>query len=436
MLEVKALGEKDAGEKIIVVGVGGGGNNAINRMVDEGFMEDVDLIAINTDRQDLDNCKASTTITIGEKVAKKHGAGGDPEKGKGAAEECEEQITNAIKDADMVFVTCGMGGGTGTGAAPVVAEISKKLGILTVGVVTKPFLMEGRKRMLRAEEGIENLRQFVDSLIVIPNDKVLQIIERRVEPEEAFSMVDGVLHQSVRGVTDVIRYNGKINVDFADICAVMRDKGRAHVGIGTATGENKCREAVEAAINSPLLETKIDGAQYIMINFRGSKMSMLDLNDAVTYVTNDLASEDCDVFWGVIEEKSAEGDREDKITVTVIASGLPEDGVGYSAQSAQPAASARSSMTRTNIPIRPGQMSSPESVRTNTQSPYRQQGIQSGARAASSMNSVQPQSVTPQRSTVPQQSVAQPSAAQQTAASSDDSNWGPILVPTFLKRKK
>lgn len=432
MLEVKSAGEKDAGEKIIVIGVGGGGNNAINRMVDEGFMEDVDLIAINTDRQDLDNCKASTTITIGEKVAKKHGAGGDPEKGKGAAEECEEQITNAIKDADMVFVTCGMGGGTGTGAAPVVAEISKKLGILTVGVVTKPFFMEGRKRMQRALEGIENLRQFVDSLIVIPNDKVLEIIERRVEPEEAFSMVDGVLHQSVRGVTDVIRYNGKINVDFADICAVMRDKGRAHVGIGTASGENKCREAVEAAINSPLLETKIDGAQYIMINFRGSKMSMLDLNDAVSYVTNNLASEDCDVFWGVIEEKSAEGDREDKITVTVIASGLPEDGVGVGVgtQSVQGVAQGqgtgfgRQASVRSNVAIRPGQMSS-----MGAPGSYGQQGTQ-GLRSVTPDISAQSQQI-PQ---VQEVKTRQPQTPQ-PAAGSNSGGWDKDLkVPSFVKK--
>ncbi len=424
MLEVKALGEKDAGEKIIVIGVGGGGNNAINRMVDEGFLDDVELIAINTDRQDLENCKAPTKLPIGEKLTKAHGAGANPEIGKGAAAESEEEITNLIKGADMVFVTCGMGGGTGTGAAPVVAEISKKLGILTVGVVTKPFSMEGRKRMKSALEGIENLKQYVDSMIIIPNDKVLAIIDRHVDLEETFSKVDEVLHQSVRGVTDVIRHNGKINVDFADICSVMRDKGMAHVGIGTATGENKCLDAVTAAINSPLLETKIDGAQYIMINFRGSKMSMLDVNEAVGYITNELASEDCDVFWGVIEEPESE-EKEDKITVTVIASGLPEDNFAYNAQSAQPVASA----AQTNFPTRPGQMSSGGVSRMGAQSPLRQQGT-AGMRSVTPVPSAQPQQVQPR------QVSPQPQVPPQPAANTGASEWGSIKIPTFLNRKR
>ena len=255
LLEIKT-NEADLAAKILVIGVGGGGNNAVNRMIEEGI-QGVEFVCINTDKQHLLNCKAPVCLQVGEKLTKGLGAGADPEVGKAAAEENREEITEIVKGSDMVFVTCGMGGGTGTGAAPIVAEISKELGILTVGIVTKPFRFEARSRMNNALSGIEQLKNNVDTLIVIPNDKLLEIVDRRTSMPDALKKADEVLQQGVQGITDLINVPGLINLDFADVRTVMKDKGIAHIGIGVGSGDNKCLDAVKQAISSPVAITVI-----------------------------------------------------------------------------------------------------------------------------------------------------------------------------------
>jgi len=314
LLEIK---NNDAGSaaKIIVVGVGGAGNNAVNRMVDENI-DGVDFIGINTDKQALQFCKAPKLIQIGEKLTKGLGAGAKPEIGEKAAEESIEEITAAIKGADMVFVTCGMGGGTGTGAAPVVANAAKEMGILTVGVVTKPFRFEARTRMENALSGIERLKECVDTLIVIPNDKLLEIVDRRTTMPEALKKADEVLQQAVQGITDLINVPAVINLDFADVQTVMKDKGIAHIGIGVGTGDDKASEAVKMAVASPLLETTIAGATHVIINVSGD-ITLADTSDAASYV-EELAGEDVNIILGAMYDEN----QTDTCTVTVIATGL------------------------------------------------------------------------------------------------------------------
>ena len=261
MLELVSA-EENTNARILVVGVGGAGNNAVNRMVDENI-EGVEFVGVNTDKQALSLCKAKTLIQIGEKLTKGLGAGAQPEIGEKAAEESAEELEAALRGADMVFVTCGMGGGTGTGAAPVIARLAKDMDILTVGVVTKPFRFEAKARMMNAEGGIEKLKSTVDTLIVIPNDKLLEIVDRRTSMPDALKKADEVLQQAVQGITDLIYKPGEINLDFADVKTVMKDKGMAHVGIGVAKGEDKAMEAVKAAIESPLLETSITGLMFL-----------------------------------------------------------------------------------------------------------------------------------------------------------------------------
>lgn len=326
MLEIKS-GNAEFAAKIIVVGVGGGGNNAVNRMIDEGIAG-VEYIAINTDRQHLLNSKAAITLQIGEKLTKGLGAGANPEVGKAAAEENKEEITEMIKGADMLFVTCGMGGGTGTGAAPVVAEIAKSLGILTVGVVTKPFTFEAKSRMNNALSGIERLKSSVDTLIVIPNDKLLDIVDRRASMADALLKADEVLQQGVQGITDLINVPGLINLDFADVQTVMKDKGIAHIGIGAGTGDEKCVDAVKQAISSPLLETTIEGASHVIINVSGA-VALQEANEAVSYI-QDLTGEDTNIIFGVVNGD----DDSDSVQITVIATGLENDGFGGTASKA------------------------------------------------------------------------------------------------------
>ncbi|MBQ2575859.1 MAG: cell division protein FtsZ, partial [Lachnospiraceae bacterium] len=282
MLEITEETNGIDGAKIIVVGVGGGGNNAVNRMVEEDI-KGVDFLGVNTDKQALDLCKAPNLLQIGEKLTKGLGAGGQPEVGEKAAQESAEDISAAVKGYDMVFVTCGMGGGTGTGAAPVVAQIAKEQGILTVGVVTKPFTFEAKTRMNNAMGGIDRLKANVDTLIVIPNDRLLEIVDRRTSMQEALTKADEVLQQSVQGITDLINTPSLINLDFADIQSVMKEKGLAHIGIGEGQGDEKANEAVQQAVSSPLLETKIDGATDVIVNVSGD-ISLLDASDAVNYV--------------------------------------------------------------------------------------------------------------------------------------------------------
>ena len=314
MLEIRS-NDTDAAAKIIVVGVGGAGNNAVNRMIDENITG-VDFIGVNTDKQALQLCKAPRLLQIGEKLTKGLGAGAKPEVGEKAAEESSEEISAALQGADMVFVTCGMGGGTGTGAAPVVAAIAKELGILTVGVVTKPFRFEARARMVNALNGIERLKAHVDTLIVIPNDKLLEIVDRRTTMPDALKKADEVLQQAVQGITDLINVPAVINLDFADVQTVMKDKGVAHIGIGYGKGDDKASEAIKMAVESPLLETTISGATDVILNVSGD-ISIFDASDAADYVRN-LTGDDVNVIFGAMYNE----DMQDSCTVTVIATGL------------------------------------------------------------------------------------------------------------------
>ena len=323
MLEIKT-NEAEPACKIKVVGVGGAGNNAVNRMIDEN-VEGVELIAINTDKQALSLSRATTKIQIGEKLTKGLGAGSRPEVGANAVEENREEINDIVKDADMVFVTCGMGGGTGTGAAPIVAEIARNLGILTVGVVTKPFSFEGKPRMNNALNGIAKLRENVDTLIVIPNDKLLQISDKRTTFPEALVKADAVLQQGVQGVTDLINKPGLINLDFADIQTVMRNKGIAHIGIGTGSGDNKAVDAIKQAMDSPLLETTVNGATDIIVNFSGN-IGIVEAYDAITYLT-EVAGENVNIIFGTVDNDVVG----EEISITIIATGIEDDGIKVSA---------------------------------------------------------------------------------------------------------
>ena len=326
MLEIK-INESDNAARIIVVGVGGAGNNAVNRMIDENIAG-VEFIGVNTDKQALQFCKAPTAMQIGEKLTKGLGAGARPDIGEKAAEESSEEISQALKGADMVFVTCGMGGGTGTGAAPVVAKIAKDMGILTVGVVTKPFRFEAKTRMSNALEGIENLKNSVDTLIVIPNDRLLEIVDRRTTMPDALKKADEVLQQAVQGITDLINVPGLINLDFADVQTVMIDKGIAHIGIGKAKGDDKAIEAVKQAVSSPLLETTIEGASHVIINISGD-ISLIEANEAASYV-QELSGDEANIIFGAMYDENAQ----DEATITVIATGLDEHGANASVSNA------------------------------------------------------------------------------------------------------
>ena len=339
MLEI--MSNEEIGQaKILVIGVGGAGNNAVNRMVDEEI-GGVELIGVNTDKMALDMCKAATRVQIGEKLTKGLGAGAKPEIGELAVEENRDEITALMKDVDMVFVTCGMGGGTGTGAAPIVAQIAKDLGILTVGVVTKPFMFEGKPRMNNALAGIERLKDSVDTLIIIPNDRLLEICDKRTSIKDAFIKADEVLQQGVQGITDLIFKPGLINLDFADIQTVMRDKGIAHIGIGTGTGEDKAVDAIKKAMESPLLETTVEGATDIIINFSGD-VGIQEVYEAVSYLTQEDGDEANIIFGNVDSEDVAE----DEVSITIIATGIHDDtprsprpmmGGGETARSSRPA---------------------------------------------------------------------------------------------------
>lgn len=313
----------DSGARILVIGIGGAGNNAVNRMM-ESNVELVEFIGINTDRQALSLSTAPVTIQIGEKLTKGLGAGALPEVGQKAAEESMEVIQKAMVGADMVFLTCGMGGGTGTGAIPVIAKLAKDMGILTVAVVTKPFKFEGKTRMNNAVMGIEKLKDVVDTLIVIPNDKLLEIVDRRTSIKDAFKKADEVLEQAVTGITDLINIPSLINLDFADVRTVMENKGIAHIGIGSGQGDGKAEEAVKLAVTSPLLETNIKGASHVIINITGD-VSLLEVNDAATYV-QELAGDSANIIFGArYDEEPA-----DTCKITVIATGISDSTVKMS----------------------------------------------------------------------------------------------------------
>ena len=353
LLEIKT-NESDLAAKIIVIGVGGGGNNAVNRMIDEGIMG-VEFVCVNTDKQHLSNCKAGNCIQIGEKLTKGLGAGADPEVGKAAAEENREELTELVKGADMVFVTCGMGGGTGTGAAPVIAGIAKEMGILTVGIVTKPFRFEARSRMNNATSGIDELKKNVDTLIVIPNDKLLEIVDRRTSMPDALKKADEVLQQGVQGITDLINVPCLINLDFADVQTVMKDKGIAHIGIGTGSGDDKCVEAVKEAISSPLLETTIEGASHVIINISGD-VGLQEANDAAMYI-EELTGENTNIIFGVMFPEA----EDDSVKITVIATGLEDDGM-HLTEEHTPAFLKKPAAPKTNFPTKEGQLASSRPV--------------------------------------------------------------------------
>ena len=302
---------------IKVIGVGGGGNNAVNRMV-ESELKGVQFLSVNTESQVLELSKADVTIQIGEKVTKGLGAGANPQIGEEAAQESREEITKALEGADMVFVTAGMGGGTGTGAAPIVAECAKEVGALTVGVVTKPFAFEGKRRRAAAEKGIEFLTQKVDTIIVIPNDKLLQVVDKKCSVSDAFSKADEVLRQGIKGISDLIQIPGLINLDFADVKTIMTNQGEALMGIGEGTGENRAADAAKMAINSPLLETAIDGAKGILLNISGSSdLGIFEVNEAAQIIS-DAADPDANIIFGSVIDESLG----DKVQVTVVATGF------------------------------------------------------------------------------------------------------------------
>lgn len=302
--------------KIKVIGVGGGGNNALQRMISSG-LKGVEFVVVNTDKQVLDSSNADVRLQIGTKLTRGLGAGGDPAVGSKAAEESKNEIADVLNGSDMVFITAGMGGGTGTGAAPVVAEVAKELGILTVGIVTKPFSFEGRKRQIQAEQGVELLKEKVDTLVTIPNDRLLQIAEKRTTMVEAFEMADEVLMHGIQGISDLIAVPNLINLDFADVKSIMYNQGIAHMGIGTASGENRAVEAAKTAIKSPLLETSIDGAKSVLINVTGSELGIFEINEAADLIRESV-DKDANIIFGAGIDESLKDD----IKITVIATGF------------------------------------------------------------------------------------------------------------------
>ena len=310
----------DGTATIKVIGVGGGGTNAVNRMVGSGI-RGVEFVAVNTDRQALVLSKAASKIQIGEKITRGLGAGANPDIGAQAAEESKSEITEALRGADMVFVTAGMGGGTGTGAAPIVAACAKEMGILTIGVVTKPFTFEGKKRLSQADRGVESLKGKVDTLVVIPNDKLLQIIDRKTSIIEAFRMADDVLKQGVQGISDLIAVPGLVNLDFADVKTIMLNTGMAHMGIGRASGESRAEEAAKQAVQSPMLETSIEGARGVIINITGgTNLGLHEVNTAAELVQRSVDPEANIIFGAVIDET-----LEEDIVITVIATGFEDE---------------------------------------------------------------------------------------------------------------
>ena len=312
---------------IKVIGVGGAGTNAVNRMIESG-LQGVDFIAVNTDKQALTLSKAPTKVQIGDKLTKGLGAGANPEVGKHAAEESREEISNFIKGADLVFVTCGMGGGTGTGAAPVIAELARDMGILTIGVVSKPFLFEGRQRMKNAEAGIERLKANVDTLVVVPNDRLLSVVTKGTSVTEAFRIADDTLRQGIQGISDLIAVPNLINLDFADVRTVMEARGLAHMGIGVGKGENRMVDAARQAISSPMLETSIDGARAVLINITGGPdTSIIDINEAAQMITQAADPEANIIFGAGIDEN-----LEDEVRITVIATGFESNPFGSTAK--------------------------------------------------------------------------------------------------------
>ncbi len=435
---------------IKVVGCGGGGNNAVNRMVDAG-LRGVNFIAVNTDRQALGLSKADTKIQIGEKLTKGLGAGAVPDIGRRAAEESREEIAGALKGSDLVFVTAGMGGGTGTGAAPIVAEIARELGCLTIAVVTKPFLFEGKQRMKNAEMGINELKQSVDTLVVIPNDRLLQVVSKGTTMLEAFRKADDVLRQGIQGISDLIAVPAVINLDFADVRTVMESGGMAHMGIGTGSGENGMVNAAKEAISSPLLETKIDGARSVLINVSGGKdMNLMDVNEAANLVMQAADSEANIIFGANIDEELG-----DEVRITVIATGFEKtpfptrDPKGKRsgtriASGPYGVASAAMNPYENRVPSEPVTEDAPAPLNTYDADSFapgmRPMGTQRPTAAVPSTSTAYtapaftaPQQNVQQQSYTPYQAPAAAAPIQEQQAASDKDDLG---VPAYLRRKK
>ena len=353
---------------IKVIGVGGGGNNVVNRMVRTGT-KGVEFIAVNTDKQALAVSAATQKIQIGEKLTNGQGAGSDPEVGRKSAEENRTQISKALEEADMVFITAGMGGGTGTGAAPIVADIAKELGVLTVGVVTKPFRFEGMRRMKQAEGGIAELRNKVDSLVIIPNERLKLATDQKITMVNAFEIADDVLQQAVQSISDLIKNTGFINLDFADVSAVMKDAGRAHMGVGRAAGKNKAEEAAKMAISSPLLETSINGAKGVLINVTGSMDIGLEEVETAANLVQEAAHPEANINFGAAFDESLE----DEIRVTVIATGFDEAAkeapAAAPAQAEAPAAQAAQAPAAAQAAPAPAQAEAPAAAPAQEKSP-------------------------------------------------------------------
>ena len=327
MLEIKT-NDADVAAKIIVVGVGGAGNNAVNRMIDEKI-DGVDFIGVNTDKQALQLCKAPKLLQIGEKLTKGLGAGANPEVGRKAADESRDDIAEALAGADMVFITCGEGGGTGTGAAPVVAKIAKDMGILTVGVVTTPFAFEGKRRMNQAKEGIEDLAQYVDSLMVIPNENLKYVTDEKITLLNAFEIANDVLRQGVQSISDLVNATGLVNSDFADVTEIMKDAGYAHMGVGRAKGKDKAEVAAKQAITSPLLNTSIEGARGVLLNITASTDIGLEEIDAASTIVTNAVHPDCEIIWGA----NFDEELEDEMIITVIATRFGDEGPNHQIKS-------------------------------------------------------------------------------------------------------
>ena len=420
MLEIKSNERDTAAANLLVVGVGGAGNNAVNEMIDEGI-RGVDFICVNTDIQVLKDCKAPKWIQIGEKLTKGLGAGAVPEVGEKAAEENREELAEAVRDADMVFVTCGMGGGTGTGAAPVIAQIAKEMGKLTVGIVTKPFAFEGKKRMNNAIAGIDKLKNCVDTLIVIPNENLLDIVDRRTSMPEAFKKADEVLQQSVQGITDLINTPALVNLDFADVVTVMKDKGIAHIGIGRASGDNKAVDAIKAAMDSPLLETTVSGASDIIVNFSGN-IGIVEAYDAITYLT-EVSGDTANIIFGTVDNDVMGED----VCITIIATGI-QDAFATSAGSGV-------SMPNPTRPQAKPVVTQATQVQAAPSVPNRPQATatkpdflnQTQATTTTRPTAARPAAARPQATQAPRQQAAQPTKPQTTNSSG-------IKIPDFLKR--
>ena len=336
-----AFGLDTGAESVVsikVIGVGGGGSNVVNRMVESG-VKGVDFIAVNTDKQALAGSSANQKIQIGEKLTEGQGAGSNPDVGRQSAEESRSAISKVLEDTDMVFITAGMGGGTGTGAAPILADLAKEMDILTVGVVTKPFSFEGRRRMQQAEDGIENLRTKVDSLVIIPNDRLKFVTEQKITLSNAFEVADDVLRQAVQSISDLIKNTGFINLDFADVSAVMKDAGMAHMGVGRAAGKNKAEEAARRAVSSPLLETSINGARGVLVNVTGSTDVGLEEVELAANLVQEAADPNALIIFGATFDETLE----DEIVVTVIATGFDESVMNNKSGSRPGAEAGRSS---------------------------------------------------------------------------------------------